>query len=228
MSPPIRVVLVDDHQVLADALTLLLRTQDDVDVLAVVPDAEKALRIVDEMQPDVVVMDVDLPGMNGITATRRIVASQADTRVIVLTALMDPEVVEGAAAAGAIGFVSKQRAADDLLGAIRAGARGEEVFRTSDLQRLWNGKVTAGERAGIFQLTSREIEVLQALTDGLSTNEVASSLFLSRRTVQGHVQSILTKLQVRSKLEAVLYGLRSGLARLDRSSGRSGVTQKRR
>jgi NarL family two-component system response regulator LiaR len=214
MSPPIRVVLVDDHQVLADALTLLLRTQDDVDVLAVVPDAEKALRIVDEMQPDVVVMDVDLPGMNGITATRRIVATQPDTRVIVLTALMDPEVVEGAAAAGAIGFVSKQRAADDLLGAIRAGARGEEVFQTSDLQKLWNGKVTAGERAGIFQLTSREIEVLQALTDGLSTNEVASSLFLSRRTVQGHVQSILTKLQVRSKLEAVLYGLRHGLVRL--------------
>jgi DNA-binding NarL/FixJ family response regulator len=214
MSPQIRVLLVDDHQVLADALTLLLRTQDDLDVLAVLPDAEKALRIVDEMQPDVVVMDVDLPGMNGITATRRIVAARPETRVIVLTALMDPEVVEGAAAAGAIGFVSKQRAADDLLGAIRAAARGEEVFRTSDLQRLWNGKVTAGERAGIFQLTSREIEVLQALTDGLSTNEVASSLFLSSRTVQGHVQSILTKLQVRSKLEAVLYGLRHGLVRL--------------
>jgi DNA-binding NarL/FixJ family response regulator len=214
MSSPTRVVLVDDHQVLADALALLLRTQDDLEVLAIVPDAEKALRIVDETHPDVVVMDVDLPGMSGIAATRQVLKTYPGTRVIVLTALMDPVVVEEAAAAGAIGFVSKQRAADDLLGAIRAAARGEEVFRTGDLQRLWNGKVTAGERAGIFQLTSRELEVLQALADGLSTEEVASTLFLSRRTVQGHVQSILTKLQVRSKLEAVLYGLRHRLVGL--------------
>ena len=212
MSPPIRVVLVDDHQVLADALTMLLRTQDDLDVLAVVPDAEKALRIVDEMQPDVVVMDVDLPGMNGITATRRILAAWPETRVIVLTALMDPGVVEGAVAAGAAGFVSKQRAAEELVDAIRSAAGGEDVFRPQDLHEL--ASVSGDTRPAHYDLTSRELQVLQALADGLSTEEVASTLFLSRRTVQGHVQSILTKLQVRSKLEAVLYGLRHGLVRL--------------
>ena len=211
---PIRLVVVDDHQVFADALGVLLGTEGDLEVLAVAPDAEKALIVVEELRPDIVLMDVDLPGMNGIAATRQVLETCSETRVIVLTALMDPAVVEGAAAAGAIGFVSKQRAADDLLGAIRAAARGEEVFRTYDLQALWNGKVTPLERQGISELTSRELEVLQALADGLSTNEVASTLFLSRRTVQGHVQSILTKLHVRSKLEAVLYGLRHGLVRL--------------
>ncbi|HET8768321.1 MAG TPA: response regulator transcription factor [Pedococcus sp.] len=211
---PIRIVVVDDHQVFADALGVLLGTEDDLEVLAVARDAEKALIAAEELRPDVVLMDVDLPGMNGIAATRRMLQTSPGTRVIVLTALMDPEVVEGAAGAGAIGFVSKQRAADDLLGAIRAAARGEEVFRTQDLHVLWNGRVTGPERQRIFDLTSRELEVLQALADGLSTQEVASTLFLSRRTVQGHVQSILTKLQVRSKLEAVLYGLRHGLVRL--------------
>ena len=211
---PIRLVVVDDHQVFADALGVLLGAEDDLEVLAVAPDAEKALIVVGELRPDVVLMDVDLPGMNGISATRHVLERCPDTRVIVLTALMDPAVVEGAAAAGAIGFVSKQRAADDLLGAIRAASRGEEVFRTNDLRALWDGKVTTAERSKISQLTSRELEILQALADGLSTDELASTLFLSRRTVQGHVQSILTKLHVRSKLEAVLYGLRHGLVRL--------------
>lgn len=210
----IRLVLVDDHRVFADALGVLLQIESDIELLGVAPDAETAIGIVREQRPDVVLMDVDLPGMNGIAATRELLAIHPEARVIVLTALMDPDVVEGAAAAGAIGFVSKQRAADDLLGAIRAAALGEEVFRTHDLRALWNGKVTPTERQGISELTSRELEVLQALADGLSTAEVATTLFLSRRTVQGHVQSILTKLQVRSKLEAVLFGLRHGVVRL--------------
>ena len=210
----IRLLVVDDHRVFAEALGMLLRTEGDIELLDVAPDAETALGIVQERRPDVVLMDVDLPGMNGIAATREIVLGRPETRVIVLTALMDPEVVEGAAAAGACGFISKQRAADDLLGAIRAAAAGEEIFRPHDLQVLWKGRTQGSERPKFFDLTSREVEVLQALADGLSTDELASTLFLSRRTVQGHVQSILTKLHVRSKLEAVLYGLRHGLVRL--------------
>jgi DNA-binding NarL/FixJ family response regulator len=211
---PIRLLLVDDHRVFAEALGMLLRTEGDIEFLDVAPDAETALGIVQKRRPDVVLMDVDLPGMNGIAATREIVASRPETHVIVLTALMDPEVVEGAAAAGASGFISKQRAAEDLLGAIRTAAAGEEVFRPHDLRVLWKGQTKGAERPTLFDLTSREVEVLQALADGLSTDELASTLFLSRRTVQGHVQSILTKLHVRSKLEAVLYGLRHGLVRL--------------
>jgi two-component system, NarL family, response regulator LiaR len=216
---PIRLVIVDDHRVFADALGLLLRTETDIELLAVAPDAETALDIVRQRRPDVVLMDVDLPGMNGIAATRETVATSPETRVIVLTALMDPQVVEGAAAAGAIGFVSKQRAADDVLGAIRAAASGEEVFRPQDLHALWRSGTPAGTRPRAFDLTSRELEVLQGLVDGLSTDELATSLFLSPRTVQGHVQSILTKLNVRSKLEAVLHGLRYGLVRLRHFGG---------
>jgi two-component system, NarL family, response regulator LiaR len=210
----IRLVIVDDHKVFAEALGVLLKTERDIELLAVAPDAESALDIVRLRRPDVVLMDVDLPGMNGIAATRGVLASSPETRVIVLTALMDPQVVEGAAAAGAIGFVSKQRAADDLLAAIRAAAAGEEVFRTQDLRALWGDGRQAEKRPGEFDLTSRELEVLQGLADGLSTDELAKTLFLSPRTIQGHVQSILTKLRVRSKLGAVLYGLRQGLVRL--------------
>jgi DNA-binding NarL/FixJ family response regulator len=210
----IRLVIVDDHKVFAEALGVLLKTERDIELLAVAPDAESALDIVRLRRPDVVLMDVDLPGMNGIAATRGVLASSPKTRVIVLTALMDPQVVEGAAAAGAIGFVSKQRAADDLLAAIRAAAAGEEVFRTQDLRVLWGDGRRAEKRPREFDLTSRELEVLQALADGLSTDELAATLFLSPRTIQGHVHGILTKLLVHSKLEAVLYGLRRGLVRL--------------
>jgi DNA-binding NarL/FixJ family response regulator len=217
----ISLLIVDDHQVFADALGVLLKTERDIDLLAVAADAESALDIVRMRRPDVVLMDVDLPGMNGIAATREVLASRPATRVIVLTALMDPQVVEGAASAGAIGFVSKQRAADDLLAAIRAAADGEEVFRTQDLRALWGDRRRAEKRPGEFDLTSRELVVLQALADGLSTDEVAATLFLSPRTVQGHVQSILSKLQVRSKLGAVLYGLRQGLVRLKPIEGDS-------
>ena len=210
---PISLLVVDDHRVFAEALGMLLRTEGDIELLDVAPDAETALGIVGKRRPDVVLMDVDLPGMNGIAATREIVAGRPETRVIVLTALMDPEVVEGAAAAGARGFISKQRAADDLLGAIRAAAAGEEVFRPHDLQGLWRGRTHGSERPKLFDLTSREVEILQALADGLSTDELASTLFLSRRTVQGHVQSILTKLQVHSRLEAAAFAVRHGLIR---------------
>jgi NarL family two-component system response regulator LiaR len=131
-------------------------------------------------------------------------------RVIVITALLDPRVLEHAAKAGAMGFVSKQRAADDLLSAVKAVAAGDIFFRPNDLR----GVIRAGGARPEHRMTSRELEILQGLADGLSTEELASALFVSRRTVQTHVQNILGKLRARSKLEAVLYGLRHGLVRL--------------
>jgi len=206
-----RVIVVDDQRMFADALAVLFEGEDDIEIVGTVHDAESALRCVREQEPDVVLMDVDLPGMNGIAATRKLAESAPSVRVIVITALMDPRVVEEAARAGATGFVSKQRAADDLLRAVRVVASGDEFFRAQDL--LARGPL-AGRQRPEHRMTSRELEILQALVDGMSTDEMASAFFLSKRTVQTHVQNILFKLDVRSKLEAVLYGLRHGLVRL--------------
>ena len=206
-----RVLVVDDQRMFADALAVLFQSEDDIEIVGTVHDAETALECVPEQKPDIVLMDVDLPGMNGIVATRKLSESEPGVRVIVITALMDPRVVEEAARAGATGFVSKQRAADDLLRAVRVVASGDEFFRAQDL--LARGPLTGPQRPE-HRMTSRELEILQSLVDGMSTDEVAAALFLSKRTVQTHVQNILSKLDVRSKLEAVLYGLRNGLVRL--------------
>jgi two-component system response regulator DegU len=215
----IRLLIVDDHRMFADALSLLLDSEDGVRIVGISNDAESALALVDAERPDVVLMDVDLPRMNGIIATQALVDSYPDVRVIVITALMDAGVVEEAARAGATGFVSKQRAAEDLLRAVHVVAAGEEFFRLEELSRI-------GRRAGAtakqeHRMTSREREILQGLADGLSTDELAAALFLSRRTVESHVQNILTKLNLRSKLEAVLYGLRHGIVLLKSEDDRT-------
>jgi DNA-binding NarL/FixJ family response regulator len=207
----IRLLVVDDHRMFADALSLLFDSEDGVEIVGISNDAESALALVDAERPDVVLMDVDLPGMNGIIATQALVDSYPDVRVIVITALMDAGVAEEAARAGATGFVSKQWAAEDLRRAVHVVAAGEEFFR---LEALRIGRPDGATPKPEHRMTSREREILQGMADGLSTDELAAALFLSRRTVQSHVQNILTKLGLRSKLEAVLYGLRHGVVRL--------------
>ena len=208
----IRLLVVDDHRMFADALSLLFDSEDAVEIVGISNDAESALALVDAERPDVVLMDVDLPGMNGIIATQALVDTYPGVHVIVITALMDAGVVEEAARAGATGFVSKQRAAEDLLLAVHVVAAGEEFFRLEELRRI--GRPGGATPKPEHRMTTREREILQGLADGLSTDELAAALFLSRRTVESHVQNILIKLGRRSKLEAVLYGLRHGVVRL--------------
>lgn len=213
------VLIVDDHKMFGDAIELLLGGEEDIEALPVVRDAESALEVADHTCPDVVLMDIDLPLMNGIEATRRILDLCPGTSVVVITALMDMDLISRAVRAGASGFVSKQRAADELLATIKLAAEGETVFLTHELRAMVGSMPGRDASSGPPALTRREVEVLQAFADGLTTDEVAERLFLSRRTVQGHVQNILIKLQVRSKLEAVLYGLRNGEIRLRATDG---------
>jgi DNA-binding NarL/FixJ family response regulator len=209
----IRVVLVDDHQMFAEAIGMFLATEADIEVVEILGDANGVVERLRDSRPDVVLMDIDLPGVDGVTATRRIVEARPETKVVLITALSDPGLVMRGVQAGASALVAKERAADDLVDVIRRTATGEEIFPAPQL-RLLSLAPASGEAETKVKLTQRELEVLQGLVDGMSTDELAAALFVSPRTVQGHVQSILTKLRVRSKLEAVVTGLRLGIVHL--------------
>lgn len=211
----IRVLLVDDHRMFAEAIGMLLSTEDDIEVLEILASAEGVAERVRSSAPDVVLMDIDLPGVDGLTATRQVLEARPETEVVLITALSDPDLAVRGTEAGAAALVAKERAADDLVEVIRAAAGVDDVAPRPRLRLL------PAPRTRTPVLSPRELQVLQGLVDGLSTEELSVALFVSRRTVQGHVQSILTKLQVRSKLEAVVTGLREGLVRLGAAERRA-------
>jgi DNA-binding NarL/FixJ family response regulator len=212
----IRVLLVDDHRMFAEAIGLFLSTEDDIEVLEVLAGAEGVAERVRSLAPDVVLMDIDLPGVDGLIATRQVVQARPETEVVLITALSDPDLAQRGSEAGAFALVAKERAADDLVEVIRGAAGLDEVVPGPQLRLL---STSSGGRTRT--LSPRELQVLQGLVDGLSTEELSAALFVSRRTVQGHVQSILTKLQVRSKLEAAVAGLREGLVHLSADKHRA-------
>jgi len=216
MTAPIRVLVVDDHRMFAEALEMLLAGEEDVEIAGAVGTGEEALEVVARVGPDVVLMDIDLPGIDGIEATRRIRELSPLTQVVIITAYQEPAVMAQAIEAGACGFVPKTETADQLVGVIRGAAAGEMILPSGDIRAVL-GKLQAAQRARndadrlIDQLTSREIQILQSIAQGRSTKEVAESLFISQLTVQTHVKNILGKLGVHSKLEAVTFALRHDL-----------------
>ena len=216
MRTPVRVLVVDDHRMFAEALEMLLAGEEDVEIAGAVGTGEEALEVVARVGPDVVLMDIDLPGIDGIEATRRIRELSPLTQVVIITAYQEPAVMAQAIEAGACGFVPKTETADQLVGVIRGAAAGEMILPSGDIRAVL-GKLQAAQRARndadrlIDQLTSREIQILQSIAQGRSTKEVAESLFISQLTVQTHVKNILGKLGVHSKLEAVTFALRHDL-----------------
>lgn len=219
MSDRTSVLLVDDHRMFADALDALLSATEGVDSMGTVPSGEDMLGRCAKECPDVVLMDIDLPGMDGIEATRRLREVCPDAQIVAITALESGDLVARAIEAGASGFVPKSQAADELMQVIRRAAAGEIVIPAEDLagtlHRLQESRTSrAGARESVDRLTSREVEILQAIADGKSTDQIAASLFLSPHTVSSHVRSILTKLGVHSKLDAVLFGLRNDLIQI--------------
>ena len=216
----IRVLVVDDHQMFADALVALLEIEDDVEVIAAVGTGEKAIEVCGPTRPDVVLMDIDLPGMDGIQATKGVLRICPGAKVVGISAMRDPQLLARVIAAGASGFVPKTRAAEELIRAVRAAAAGEMVLPEGDLAPVLDRLRRAAERSGEMDarfstMTAREIDVLQAFADGLSTEEVGARFGIGVRTVRSHVENVLSKLGVHSKLEAVLLGLRAGVIRLD-------------
>lgn len=215
-TTPIRVLVVDDHRMFAEALGLLLGAEDDIDLVGTEGSAEDALAAVAERSPHVVLMDLDLPGMDGIEATREIRRLWPDIRVVILTAFQDRQLMARAMEAGACDYVPKTRAVDGLADTIRRAAWGEIVIPGVTARPVRPSKGSQGNREGSRgeDLTTREIQILQALAHGRSTAEVAGDLRISPLTVQTHVKNILSKLRAHSKVEAVTLALRQGMIRI--------------
>ena len=199
----IRVIVVDDHPLFRDGLAGLLATVPDVEVVAAVGDGDEAVRRTAELAPDVVLMDLNLPGTPGLEATRRIVAQTPSTAVLVLTMVDDDDSVLAALQVGARGYLLKGAVQEEVLAAIRSVASGGAVFGPGVAERvLTGGRGRKGGYGG--RLTDREAEVLSLIAAGRSNTEIARDLDLSLKTVQNHVSHVLAKMQVRDRTQAAL------------------------
>ncbi len=205
----IRVLVVDDHALQRDGIRQILNQHADIEVVGEADSAGRALVLIEQLRPSVVLMDISLPGMNGIEATRRIHRDHPETRVLMVTAYDDEEYVRGALAAGASGHLSKAAPGRDLVDAVRAVACGGTVVDPIALTHLLAGHHAS--RAVTSRLTERELTVLRLLAEGLHNKQMAARLGISRRTVERHCDSIYAKLKVRSRTEAVVRAISSKL-----------------
>ena len=205
----IRVLLVDDHAVVRSGLSAFLLAYDDLELVGEASNGEEAVKMCEQVNPDVVLMDLMMTGMDGATATREIREHCPNIQVIALTSFKEADMVQGALEAGAIGYLLKNVTADELAAAIRAASVGKPTLAPEASQVLIE-KTIRGEEVGA-DLTERELEVLALLVEGLTNPEIAERLVVSRSTVKFHVSSILSKLGAASRTEAVAIALQKDL-----------------
>lgn len=210
----IRLAIAEDHRLVADALATMLGFSDQIEVVGVVPSGAEIVELDERIEPDVILMDVSLQGLNGLEATREILRRRPDARVVVLTMHDDAETVTGAMAAGALGFLPKNAGRHDLLAAVEAVARGEGYLHPT-VTRTFLGRVgpLANQSLAAERLTERERQVLECLAAGRSTREIADVLMLGEETVKSHLARIYQKLGVKDRVGAVALALRRGLVR---------------
>ena len=208
----IRVMLVDDHAVVRSGLSAFLMAYDDLELVGEASGGEEAIRLCQQFQPDVILMDLVMPGMDGATATGLIRESCPQTQVIALTSFKEQELVEGALQAGAIGYLLKDISADELANAIRSAAEGKPTLASEAAQVLIQAARSPAEKPG-FDLTNREREVLALMVEGLNNNQIADRLVVSVSTAKFHVSSILSKLGSASRTEAVAVALQNNLVK---------------
>ncbi len=210
-SQHLRILLVDDHEVVRLGLRALLSRYPQFEVVAEAGDADEALEKTLAYQPDVVIMDIRLPGKSGVEATEEIKKSRPETKVVMLTSYAEDDVLIDAIAAGASGYVLKQIGGDDLVRALITVGRGESMLDPAVTQQIF-AKVRSNARQEddeIFsELTDQELAILALVTDGLTNKEIARRVFLSEKTVRNYVSSILGKLQVTSRAEAAVFAVR--------------------
>jgi DNA-binding NarL/FixJ family response regulator len=213
----VTVLIADDHPLVREALHQSLEGEEDMKVVAEASDGEEAVKLVSELKPNVVVMDIVMPKLNGIEATRKIKEIAPDTAILILTAYDDDEYVLGLLDAGAAGYLLKSARGRDLVGAIRAIRAGESVLHPKIIAKLLKRATMApvGEHKASDLLSARESEILKLLTSGMSNKEIAERLFLSQRTVKAHLTNIFNKLNVASRSEAIVKGLQWGLVTLE-------------
>ena len=216
----IRVLLVDDQHLVREGFARLLRDVDDIEVVGEAADGGTAVRIAAETSPDVILMDVRMPGMDGVEAAEHIVRDHPDVRVLMLTTFDLDEAVHQALHVGASGFLLKDTPYDQLIHAIRAVSRGDSVLAPSITRRLIEAfaqhpQPDAEDTARLDRLTERESEVLRMIARGMSNAEIGQATFLSEATVKTHVGRVLNKLGCRDRVQAVVFAYRTGFAPLE-------------
>jgi DNA-binding NarL/FixJ family response regulator len=210
----IRVLVADDHPTFRRGLCALFASLDAIEVIGEAAHGEAAVSLAADLLPDVVVMDLNMPGLNGVEATRRIVSGNPSVAVLVLTMLDEDESVFAAMRAGARGYVVKGADTDDVLRALESVARGDAVFGPAVASRVlaYLTRPLSAHDAVLFpELSDREREVLELIARGMSNGEIARRLVLSPKTVRNHASNVFTKLQVRDRAQAVLRARRAGL-----------------
>ena len=215
----IRVVIADDHPLLREAMRNVMEQHEDMEVLGEACDGEEAVKLSSELKPDVVVMDVVMPKLNGIEATRQIRKISPTTAVLVLTAYDDDRYVIGLLEAGAAGYLLKSARGEALVKAIRAVLAGELVLHPAIIAKILKYGVKIAVEGGKpkmeEQLSDREMEILKLAARGMSNKDIAKKLFLSIRTVKAHLSNIFNKMGVASRTEAIVKGVREGWLTLE-------------
>jgi NarL family two-component system response regulator LiaR len=213
---PITVLLIDDHQVVRQGLRDFLEVQEGIAIVGEASSGEEGVHLARELIPDVVLMDLVMPGIDGVEATRQIKAASPNTRVIVLTSFADDNKVFPAIKAGAISYLLKDVSPEELAHAIRAAQRNEAVLHPEVAARLMQEfSAPRSEEAPVEQLTPRELEVLRLIARGKSNKEIADALIVSEKTVKTHVSNILSKLHLADRTQAAIYALRKRIVAME-------------
>jgi DNA-binding NarL/FixJ family response regulator len=203
----IRVVLADDHAMVRRGLEQLLGAEPDIEVVGLARDGAEAIELVEQAAPDVVLMDLQMPGIDGVAATKQIAGSGADTAVVVLTSFSDSERILAAIDAGAVGYLLKDAEPEHVIEGLRAAARGESPLHPRAARQL----LTARSRVASVELTPREREVLALVRSGLANKQIARRLTISERTVKAHLTSVFQRIGVVDRTQAALWAERHHL-----------------
>jgi len=216
MTSSIRVLVADDHAIVCKGIRALLAAEPDIEVVGEAENGREAVTEAEKLQPDVILMDLVMPEMDGIEAIRRITARQPEARILVLTSFAADDKVFPAIKAGALGYLLKDSSPEELVQAIHQVYRGESSLHPTIARKVLQELSRPSERPPTPEpLTEREVEVLRLVARGQSNQEIADQLVISEATVRTHVSNILGKLHLASRTQAALYALREGLASLD-------------
>jgi len=212
---PIRVLIADDHALFRQGVRRLLDTASDIQVVGEAASGTEALRLVEDLAPDVVLLDVSMPGPSGVEVARVVKTTSPRTRVIIVTVFTNEEFLFEAIKAGAMGYLLKDSSPEELIRAVRVVAQGEGLIAPAMAGKIFKEFARAADTREaaplVTPLTQREVEILQHVAAGLANKEIASRLGISERTVKNHLSNIMEKLQVNSRTQAAVYALKSGL-----------------